>query len=657
MEQAGGGNARNDGGSHLVRRRPARRSRLAVSLSGIAVLAVLAVVAAFALNSLVLNPRSGGPENPPGVQPRTQPLAQQVLDSEPLYRCRGYSSLPRDNARDQVLRDEFAWGRFKAVRIGDGRGDIDWQADPYKQVSWRMWFHSLRWLGSLVNASDDAGLAHAVAIAKDWVRDNPYPWAADPVALEPTMHRTNTLLCLRQALAQQAGGMLPAEHVWIDAALRDHARSLEAHFSQRGNHGTDEAIALLGVGCTLHLPQYTDLAVTRLGNYLEGSIDPEGATDEQATGYGYFNRTLWASAHERMARCAPDSPTTQVIGERVSLLAEFLAHATTPLGPFHQIGNTQFVRESPIEGTPQQYAATAGAEGTPPDERVKIYSGGFVFGRSGWGTQQPFAKESAYSLRFGPQRTLHGHDDHTSITWQARGYEILRDTGYGEYTRDEWEAYAKSPAAHNQLVVSGQGAAMETRLTRSDRVTGFGADRSGTADSFSFADQPVAGVDRARDVIVLSNPDLVVAVDRASAPDRRTFTQYWHLPANRQVQVGADRRSVTATVGDTRATVLQLPYRDEPLPPGTATTSAGSTDPIRGWYWRDIFSRRPAPTVTFTAAGTSAAMVTAVVAGPATAQVGTQVRQDGRNWVYLFDIGGEVAEIGLSPAGTLWRIR
>lgn len=663
MEQAGGGNAPNNGGSYLVRHRPARRGRLLASLSGIA---VLGVAAALAVNSLVLSPSSGtgnpaGPTDPAGAgiaQPRTQPLAQQVPDSEPLFRCRGYSSLPRDNSREQVLRDEFAWGRFKAVKIGDGRGDIDWKADPYKQVSWRMWFHSLRWLGSLINASDDAGLARAVAVAQDWVRDNPYPWAADPVALEPTMHRTNTLLCLRQALAQQAGGMLPAEHAWIDAALRDHARSLEAHFSKRGNHGTDEAVALLGVGCTLHLPEYTDLAVTRLGNYLNGSIDPEGATDEQATGYGYFNRTLWASAHERMARCAPDSPTTQVIGERVSLLLEFLAHATTPLGPFHQIGNTQFVRESPIKGTPQEYAATGGAEGTPPDDRVKVYSGGFVFGRSGWGTEQkPFAKQSAYSLRFGPQRALHGHDDHTAITWQARGYEILRDTGYGEYTRDKWEAYAKSPEAHNQLVVSGQGAAMETRLTRSDTRSGFGADRTGTADSFSFADQPVAGVERARDIIVLSNPDLVVTVDRATTRDRRTFTQYWHLPANRQVTVGSDRRSVTAIVSDTRATVLQLPYRDEPMPAGTATSIAGSTDPIRGWYWRNIFQRRPAPTVTFTAAGTSAAMFTAVAAGPSKAQVDAQIRKDGQNWIYRFDIGGTVAEVGLSPAGTLWRVR
>ncbi|MDO5697443.1 MAG: heparinase II/III family protein [Dermatophilus congolensis] len=654
MEQAGGGSAQENSGSYLVRRRPARvRGPLIASLAAVSSLAVAGLL----LSGTLSNPNNPAASGDGGTGSGAQPAAKVVQDAYPLYTCRGYSSLPRDNPRDQVVRDEFAWGRFKAVKVGDGRGNIDWEADPYKQVSWRMWFHSLRWLGSAINASDPEGLRHAAAIAQDWVRDHPYSWDADPVAQEPTMHRTNTLLCLRQALAQQAGGSLPAEYVWLDAALQDHARSLEAHFSKRGNHGTDEAVALLGVGCTLNLPHYTDLAVTRLGNYLNGSIDEQGATDEQSTGYGYFNRTLWAAAHQRMALCAPSSPTTDRIGERVALLAEFVAHATTPLGPLQQIGNTQFVTESPIKGTPQQYAATGGEVGSPPQDRVKVYDAGYVFGRSGWGTKEmPFKKQSAYSLRFGPQRTLHGHDDHTSITWQARGYEILRDTGYGEYTRDQWEAYAKSPQAHNQLVVSGQGVALETRLTRSDTRTGFGEQEQGTADSFTLADEALAGVPRARDVIVLSDPDIVVTVDRATAPDRRTFTQYWQLPAGRQVEVGRTRTSVTASVGDTRTTLVQLPYRDEKLPTGTATVVAGGTNPIRGWHWQTIFKRVPASTVTFTSEGTSTAMVTAVVAGPAKGRVTTSTRRDGANWIYRFDIAGTVAEVGLTPAGTLWRV-
>ncbi len=647
MEQAGGGSAQNESGSHLVRGRRARRGPLVASLAVVGVLAVAGALLTNALNG------SAEQDNPGGQAARP---AVQVLDSQPLYTCRGYSSLPRDNPRDQVLRDEFAWGRFKAVKVGDGSGDIDWKADPYNQVSWRMWFHSLRWLGSAIDANDGDGLAHAVAVTKDWLQDNPYSWDADPVAQEPTMHRTNTLLCLRRVLAEQAGGTLPAEHVWIDAALQDHARSLEAHFSKRGNHGTDEAIAILGVGCTLNLPHYTDLAVTRLGNYLKGSIDEQGATDEQATGYGYFNRALWSAADERTAACAPDAPVTALISERVAALSEFLAHATTPLGPFHQLGNTQFVKESPIAGTPQEYAITGGAVGSPPPDRVKVYDAGFAFGRSGWGTAQvPMTQESAYALRFGPKRALHGHDDHTSITWQARGNQILRDTGYGEYTRDQWEAYAKSPEAHNQLVVSGQGGAAETALTRSEAQDGFGEGGRGIADSYTFSDKPVEGVDRARDIIVLSNPDIVVAVDRATAANRRTFTQYWHLPAQ-EIRVDQQRTRVTATTGNTRTTVVQLPYRDERMPAGSATVTSGATDPIRGWYWPTIFTRAPAPTVTFTSTGTSAAMVTAVAAGPANDEVTATVRREGNDWIYRFEVGGTVAEVALSPNGTLRRV-
>ncbi len=627
-----------------------RRAWITGSLATACLLAVTGLVLALNPGNIIGEGRSAPAGGGTGASG-----SKIILDAYPLYWCRGYSSLPRDNPKEQVLRDEFAWGRFKAVKVGDGRGDIDWAANPHRRVSWQMWLNSLRWLGQAIDPGDPAALDHSVAIARDWVRDHPYSWKSDPVALEPTMHRTNTLLCLRQALAVQAGGTLPPGQSWIDDALRDHGRFLTENYSGRGNHGTDESIALLGVGCNLHLDEFTQTAATRLESGLIASIDPEGSTDEQSAGYAFFNRALWATAEERVSLCAPSSPVAPLIRERLRLLETWLAHATTSLGPLQQLGNTQWVRDPALGGTPQEYPATLGERGTPPPERARTYAAGYVFGRASWGSaERPYREEPVYALRFGPRRALHGHDDHTAITWQARGHQILRDTGYGEYTRDSWEEFAKSARAHNQLVVEGQTATGTTRLTRSD-ITGDAA--TGIADSYRLTDSPAPGVTRTRDVIVLSDPDLVVVYDRARARSRRTFTQYWHLPAGQKVAMDRDRTTVTADAGDTRTTVLRLPHGDERRPAGSGAVVQGAVNPVNGWYWGTIFERVAAPTVSFTIRGRSASMVTAIAAGPSGSEVRASMSKQGSSRIYTFDVGGKQARVELAASGALTRLR
>ncbi|WP_405072299.1 hypothetical protein OG558_23340 [Kribbella sp. NBC_01510] len=70
-----------------------------------------------------------------------------------------------------------------------------------------------------------------------------------------------------------------------------------------------------------------------------------------------------------------------------------------------------------------EYAGSLGTKGTAPPWRVGIYSAGYVFGRTGWGTDatRGFAGESMYSIRFGPARAFHGHLDHASITYTSPG--------------------------------------------------------------------------------------------------------------------------------------------------------------------------------------------------------------------------------------------
>ncbi len=522
---------------------------------------VAAAIAVVVLGAVAVTGATGAPAAPPGltilpalpepgeaefvpgasnVVPPTAPPATDIGTSKvqslaaPFYACSGFSGIDATNPLANLYKDKFAWGPYAPVVVGNGGGNINWAANPYKNASWYMWFHSLRWLGKGIIAAsqgDLAALTRVNTIAYDWYRDNPYSWKGNVGAWESTMHRTNVLICLRQAiLSGLQVTTLPTRYAWLDTALLSHARFLTNYWSGAWNHGTDESIALFGVGCTLNRADYKNLAVKRLGAGITTSIDAQGSTNEQSTGYAAFNYSLWGRAMTVLQNCGVNPGTT--IATRRALLAKWLTLATNSLGKLHQLGDTEVQATYPWVGTPMEYAGSLGTKGTVPLWRVGIYSNGYVFGRTGWGTDaaRGFAGESAYSIRFGPGRAFHGHFDHTSITYTARGREIIIDGGYAAYTAGAYRTWVVSPSAHSVLTTP-----LSANLNPATRLTA--ALVKANAETYQFTDAPGAGISRVRSVLVLKDPDLLVTWDRASAKTAQAFQTLWHLPPDQKATV------------------------------------------------------------------------------------------------------------------------
>src|SRR6185437_7179239 len=133
-----------------------------------------------------------------------------------------------------------------------------------------------------------------------------------------------------------------------------------------------------------------------------------------------------------------------------------------------------------------------GAAGTPPGQRVAVYTAGYVFGRSGWGTMGSFGKMSFYSLRFGPGRLIHGHADHMGLTYCARGRDLIVNSGHDGYDNNAYRAYLLSPEAASTFVMPDVpfDASAATRLT----ADGIAA----KAQFYEFADTAFGGHARDR---------------------------------------------------------------------------------------------------------------------------------------------------------------
>jgi hypothetical protein len=595
-------------------------------------------------------PRLGSKAIPSATGPTTAALPGKATPGK--YVCPGYSGIDQPNPVARLYQDTFEWSQHPPYQVGNGKGDIDWRANPYNQPSWYMWLHSLRWLGQGIDAAkagDKKAMARVTTIIHDWVKDNPYDWKVDVGAHEATMHRTNVLICTRQAiLSGLKVKTLPAAYAWLDQALLDHAKFLEINFGGQGNHGTDESIAMFGIGCTLKREPLKQLAQRRLSTAIVEAIDAQGSTNEQSTAYAQFNYYLWGRAIKALTDCGADPGTT--ITARRKLLANWLALATNSLGRLHQLGDSEDVAAVPVPGTPLDFAGSLGRKGIRPVQRVGIFDAGYIFGRTGWGEQRAFQNESTYSIRYGRPRTLHGHDDHMSITYTSHGRPILVDGGHAGYKIDKWRNWVKSEFAHNVMASPAMpGHQTETKLVRSK----IGA----TSEFYDLADTPAPGMTRKRSILVLKDPDLIVALDRATAEQDQAFQTMWHLPAGQQVAVSSPSTVVAQKPGDKVKTVLlQIPYQQE-LSADSAKVDQGKEDPIQGWQYPKTTQKLAAPTVSFHRTGRAATVLSVIIPAHSSAAVSFKTRSTGSTFLIDLTVGKAVTTVAVQPDGTLTRLK
>ncbi|MBF8190773.1 heparinase II/III family protein [Nonomuraea sp. K274] len=438
--------------------------------------------------------------------------------------CQG-DWLPGTPTAADVMKGEISLVGLPAYKLGK---KINWDASPYRNRSWEFVFQSLRWMGTLVveyeNTGEQRYLDRATEITKDWVANNrygaggtkSYVWKDHPVSL-----RTQPLLCLSRHVNES----------WLKDSLAAHAKLLSNPklYKKGHNHGIDQDIALMGIGCRYNREDWSDLASRRLTGTVKLDVDSQGALMEQAPRYAVYVYGRLQVAMTNMKAC--DRKVPGDIGKRAEALKDFIAHSTMPNGYMVPIGDGSADTEPKMEtGTPEQ--------------EVKTYRAGYVFGRTSW--DEP---ESAYySIRYGPGTKFHGHEDHLGVTYYADGRDILVDGGFHSYEKSSYRYWTLSPEAHNVPTV--EGARFRPRTSSSLVKTDYDKDRQ----AFKLTDKAY-GVSRTRSVLVNHGEDLMAVLDTASGGKK--IKNVWRFHPSLKVESKSDGKVVLAD-GKFKVTLVQL---------------------------------------------------------------------------------------------------
>lgn len=575
----------------------------------------------------------------------TVPAGPPAAAAPSSYTCLPGHGLMSANTAEGLMAGRLALGDGRTVSIGT-TGDTVWARSTFDAGTTRL-LASMSWANVLLREYARTGSAayldRARAFAADFVRDNPPGGGARPADTWTPMYagqRTSFLACLtvQRPTDTAAASWLTSHGTWL---------AQPANHGGDWNQGLEAAIGLLGAGCRLDRADFRTTASTRLGSMITQSVDAQGAFNEQAPGYAGFVHRRWELAASKLSECG--QPVPAAISERLPRLLDFTAWATAGDGRLVQIGDT--FRDAPpaIPGTSAQYAATQGAAGTPLTGLDAVYgSAGYVFGRTTW---TPFTSGIHWSLRFGPGRAYHGHYDHGSVTLTSGTRPVLVEGGHSGYSSEAQRLWQRSPEAHNVVVLPGVrfSGATATPLVRQGGGTAW--------RWYEVSDAAYASSPRTRGVYVDADLGFLLVQDVVSRPTAGSIQQLWHLPAGTTTQLLGRSRAVGLSGDGTTQTVLvQVPLPGQVLPRGATTAVVGQTSPMQGWVSRQANELVAAPTVLMNRPGTSARIVTLVVAVPTGTSVDAVATPSGRSTVVTITVGGRTTQVGISAGGGMWRI-
>ena len=347
---------------------------------------------------------------------------------------------------------------------------LDLSSSPFTDPSRTLWWQSFIWMTPVAlyvaehppalqatsretAAQDDGDLQptpELIAGSSDPIGDlvaamnrSPDPGSKTKAALDKAnssgwdegtnFRREQTLNCLFAATRDPR--LLPALTATVNAN-KDAKRYYGPPLRPIHNHGTMANATLRVTARLLGSTPLDTFAITRIRDSMKTLFSPTGFTYEQSSMYHLVHLSTWALLRQNLGQALSKkayASLDDILG-KARTARDFL---TSPTGLFVSLG----------DGQSQTLAA--------PVRRSKYMyldrDSGLASARWSWTDPDT----TWYTVRFGPKRSLHGHYDHGSVTWQTLGTPVLIDPGSYTYdnTNSLW-SWQRSARAHNSTTPS-----------------------------------------------------------------------------------------------------------------------------------------------------------------------------------------------------------
>ena len=545
--------------------------------------------------------------------------------------------------------------------------DPDWTEDPFHNVSWLSYYHSLAWLqapGQLYRQDHDVAYRdHVANYLLDWIEENP---RHDPPSIRSwydhtVAWRTDTVVALFDPVLGDA--LDPRELDLVLAFLWQHGDLLHGYLSnptfQGHNHNLFHALSLYNLALAFpefrRAEEWKVTAKARIGTLFGEMVDPEGVSTEQAAGYHFLALSLFRAADAFLA--AHGDPLSVDVVEVLGKMTEYAALLTLPDGTVPAYGDTRYGGQANRSLLADLDAGGAGSSllsfmhsegsvGERPTD-LHVYEGaGYAIMRPSYGDAGNWTDDLHAFVDLGAWRRAHGHEDALNVLVWGSGGPLFVDSGGPYVYQNRARRDFVSAQAHNVVAVDGRGYDPDDLTAVDGQLLA-----SGDREHFSFVDavhDQWQSVSHRRTVIVIK-PSILVIADRLSATSEseHAYELLWHLPprsiADSSMVADAAWRGIISR--DAGASVGMAVAASAPF---DYVLVSGQESPGLGWVATGTLQRTPAPVLTYSLTGSESWFVTAVVlpqGGKAVAAPSLSASLDEENLV-----------VQLSAGNTAWHV-
>lgn len=380
----------------------------------------------------------------------------------------------------------FVHGAWPTVKLKN----IKWDEDPFNDITWCFYLHSLDIVGYLMNAyetkADNKYLIKSKEFIESWIKANPskeeqksfFAWKDHSVAnrvlnmIQFWMHYKDSEVydekfenTLKESLIQHGDYLvLDSNHTFIN------------------NHGIFQDRALMQLAIIFpdfkNSTKWYDKALNRFLKHVDKDVAESGMHLEHSDSYHIVVMNLFKSINQFLKHY---NKKIDKLSNIIYKMEEHLAYILKPDGSIPMNGDSGpdrvgSILEKDIMNQEFIYVKSKGKRGKEPKLDIVYKDGGTAIVRNNW----IFNDEQLY-LRFlsAFHSKVHKHADDLSVLLTIGKTDFFVDSGkYNYQERDPYRKYFRSTMAHNTITVNNKTYPINPDFAGKSKITKYVDDPS-----------------------------------------------------------------------------------------------------------------------------------------------------------------------------------
>jgi len=494
---------------------------------------------------------------------------------------------------------------------------INWSANPYQDMTWDYYFHSLWMVNYLIDAytlsNDDKYLIEASEIILSWNEANPNKEnQSSPSAWKD--HATANRLTMYVHFWDNYRNSNAYDFEFSNqfmTILQSHAifTAEQENYAYHNNHGLFQDQALLQIG--LFFPEFNgssdwvNLSLSRINTRVLTNVTDSGIFKEHSPSYHYLATKLFVKIKEFCDYYSIEMPILEIA---IDKMQEYMAHAAKLDGTVPMIGDsrrTEYldVSEDWVKNEFLRYRITNGKNGTPTINQSIVYKdAGVAIFKNDWENDIPLYLN--FVNRY--HSFAHKHSDDLSFVLSYGETDFLVDSGKYNFVEDNpYRKYIRSTLAHNTITVDN----VSYPINNSNDFGNPIIKNYYVSNDFSFIQASHSlydGVEITRTLLFFSDGAIYIH-DQIDSMEPHHYTQVFNVGSDVIVQENGNfGANLTSNLDGGKIFLKQL------LPVEESNGYFGSSEPISGWQSTTLNQLNPIQSLHYSKYGNSIQFQTAI---------------------------------------------